>query len=287
VRAGGVSAAAALDAELEAARALARAAGAAAMRHYGAVTAHAKAGGSPVTAADHAANAVIVAGLRARFPGDAILSEESADTAERLGARRVWIVDPLDGTKEFLAGNGEFSVMIGLAVDGEPVVGAVYRPDGDVLFSAARDRGAWVERHGERRPLRRGPADLAALRLVGSRSHPDPRVVELQAALGIAAVRPCGSVGLKCALIAEGESDLYVHPVPYLKEWDTCAPEILLREAGGEVVDCRGERLRYNKPDPTQPHGLVACAPGVLEAARRHLIPVTPARPTGMASSRA
>ena len=70
---------------------------------------------------------------------------------------------------------------------------------------------------------------------------------------------------MKCARIAEGQRDLYVHPVPYMKEWDTCAPEVVLREAGGFVSDARGEPLRYNKPDPAQPHGIVACAPGVAD----------------------
>lgn len=260
--------------EVDVARSLARAAGAAAMGYYATATGRDKAPGSPVTEADHASNRVIVAGLRAQFPGDAILSEESADSAARLAASRVWIVDPLDGTKEFLARNGEFSVMVGLAVDGEPVAGVVYRPVGDVMFSAERSVGAWVERGGDRRPLRRGRADLSALRLVGSRSHADPLVAELQAAMGIAEVRPCGSVGLKCALIAEGECDVYVHPVSHMKEWDTCAPEVILREAGGAVVDCRGEPLRYNKPDPAQPHGVLACAPGVLDAVLRRLGPL-------------
>jgi 3'(2'), 5'-bisphosphate nucleotidase len=262
------------DTELKAARSLARAAGAAVMAHYATATARDKSPGSPVTEADHASNCVIVAGLRELFPEDAILSEESADPIARRGASRVWMVDPLDGTKEFLARNGEFAVMLGLAVDGEPAVGVVYRPDGDVMFSAARGCGAWVERGGERRALQCRRPDLSMLRLVGSRSHADRRVTELQAAMGISEVRPAGSAGLKCALIAEGESDLYVHPVPYMNEWDTCAPEVILREAGGVVVDCRGEPLRYNKPDPAQPHGVVACAPGVLDEVLRHLKPL-------------
>jgi 3'(2'), 5'-bisphosphate nucleotidase len=250
---------------------IARAAGAAAMRHYGLATSTAKSDASPVTQADHAANAVIVESLRREFPGDAILSEESTDSPERLTARRVWIVDPLDGTKEFLAQNGEFSMMIGLVEDGEPVLGVVYLPDGDVMFSAARGQGAWVERGGVRQPLRRGAVNGQGIRLVGSRSHAEPLVARMQEALGIVDVEPCGSVGVKCSRIAEGRRDLYVHPVAFMKEWDTCAPEVILREAGGWVSDCRGERLRYNKPDPRQPHGILACAPGVVE----RVLPVT------------
>jgi 3'(2'), 5'-bisphosphate nucleotidase len=250
--------------ELRVAERLAREAGQAALRFYGVATAALKEGGSPVTAADHAANDVIEAGLRAAFPEDAILSEESRDSPERMGSARCWVVDPLDGTKEFLARNGEFSIMIGLAVEGRAVVGAVYLPDGDVLFSAAEGGGASVIRGGERRPLVCAAA-ATSLRLVGSRSHADRTTLRIQEELGIDDVEPCGSVGVKCSRIAEGGRDLYVHPVPYLKEWDTCAPEVVLREAGGTVTDCCGAPLAYNKAKPAQPHGILAGAPGVRE----------------------
>jgi 3'(2'), 5'-bisphosphate nucleotidase len=255
-----------LERELALAARLARRAGAEAMRFYGHAAAELKECSSPVTEADHAANRVIVAELAETFPGDAILSEETRDSRERLGAERLWVVDPLDGTKEFLAQNGEFSIMIGLAVEGRAVLGVVYCPATDTLYAAAAGMGAWVEQGGERRALQCRPAPGARPRLVGSRSHPDALLLRMQEALGITDVLPCGSVGVKCARIAEGERDLYVHPVPYLKEWDTCAPEVVLREAGGTVTDCTGEPLRYNKAEPAQPRGILACAPGVLEA---------------------
>jgi 3'(2'),5'-bisphosphate nucleotidase len=251
--------------ELELARLAAREAGEAAMRFYGTTEWDRKSDSSPVTEADHAANAVITARVREAFPDDAILSEESADSPARLDARRVWIVDPLDGTKEFLSQNGEFSILIGLSVDGEAVLGVVYLPAMGTLFSAARGMGSWVEDDGgERRRITRSEvlAD-AAPRLVGSRSHPEPFLVRMQEELGITDVAPCGSVGVKCSRIVEGDRDLYVHPVPYLKEWDTCAPEVILREAGGVVSDLNGDPLRYNKPDPRQPHGILAAAPGL------------------------
>ncbi len=268
-----------MSTEMQTAVPLARRAADAALRFYGTATADIKEGGSPVTDADRAANRVIVDGLRDAFPDDAILSEESRDDRSRLDARRVWIVDPLDGTKEFLAQNGEFAIMIGLVVDGDPVLGVVYRPDGDRLYRAAAGQGAFVERpaDGVRQPavdgrrsadrierrLEPAEADMAALRMVGSRSHGDPLIDRIRDALGIEDVKPSGSVGLKCALIAEGRRDVYVHPVPYLKEWDTCAPEVILREAGGTVTDCLGNPLRYNKADTRQPHGILAVAPGV------------------------
>jgi 3'(2'), 5'-bisphosphate nucleotidase len=251
--------------ELRMAVRAARVGGVAAMRHYGALGSTAKADGSPVTAADEASQTAVLRVLRRAFPGDAILSEEAADSRERLSARRVWIVDPLDGTKEFLARNGEFAVMVGLAVDGRAVVGAVFMPARGAMYAAAEGHGARVWTEGERRRLRAAPAPDGPPRLVGSRSHPDALLVRMQEELGITDVRPAGSVGLKCALVAEGERDLYVHPVPYLKEWDTCAPEVILREAGGTVTDCRGEPLAYNKPSPVQPHGILAAAPGVAD----------------------
>lgn len=251
--------------EVETATRLAREAGDAAMAFYGTDEKTLKEGGSPVTAADLAANRVIVAGLEAAFPGDAILSEESKDAPSRLDAERIWIVDPLDGTKEFLAQNGEFSIMIALVETGEPVVGVVHRPDGDTLYRAEAGQGAWRERGGEA-PVRlgRGTAvGTGALRMVGSRSHGDPLIDRMAEELGVEEKIPHGSVGLKCALLADGGADVYVHPVPYLSEWDTCAPEVILREAGGWVSDCRGERLRYNKPAPKQPEGILALGPGV------------------------
>ncbi|MQA88682.1 MAG: 3'(2'),5'-bisphosphate nucleotidase CysQ [Gemmatimonas sp.] len=251
-----------LHRELATATDLARRAGQAVLDFYGSTDSVAKAGGSPVTEADYAANRIIVEGLTSAFAGDGILSEESADSPDRLERSRVWIVDPLDGTKEFLAQNGEFSVMIGLAIQGRPVLGVVYLPALDVMYGAIAGEGAWVERSGTREVLRRDGLKGSAPRLVGSRSHPDPLIEEIVAALGISDVVPCGSVGVKCSRIAEDQRDLYVHPVPYLKEWDTCAPEVIAREAGATVTDCRGEPLRYNKVEPVQPHGILVRAPG-------------------------
>jgi 3'(2'), 5'-bisphosphate nucleotidase len=243
---------------------IARQAGERILAHYG-QTGHAtKAGGSPVTAADLESNAYLVAAIREACPEEPVLAEESADSTARLGAERLWLVDPLDGTKEFLARNGEFSVMIGLVTDGVPVLGVVYLPARRLLYGAGPGTGAWVESDaGVRRALRCVPADPRSLRMVGSRSHPDALLERMQRALDVHDVRPSGSVGIKCALIAEGERDVYIHPVRYLKEWDTCAPEALLREAGGTVTDCLGHPLRYNQVEPAQEHGIVACASDV------------------------
>ena len=107
-------------------------------------------------------------------------------------------------------------------------------------------------------------ASRNGVRVVGSRSHTEPLVAELCRCDGYTDIEPCGSVGVKCARIAEGRRDLYVHPVPYMSEWDTAAPEIILTEAGGSVTDCHGRHLHYNKPDPRQPHGILAAHPAVV-----------------------
>lgn len=253
----------------------ARAAGAEVLRRYGDGRYRLKGEAGPVTEADLASNRIIVEAIGALYPGEAMLSEEVKDGHERLGADPVWIVDPLDGTKEFLSENGEFAVMIGLVVEGRPVLGVVYAPARGVLYAAAAGEGAWADRGpGRRDRLWCAPADPSALRLVGSRSHAEPVLVRMQDALGIRDVQPSGSAGIKCALIAEGTRDLYIHPSSHLKEWDTCAPEALLVEAGGRVTDCLGEPLRYNKASPDQPRGIVACAAEVADHVLERITPI-------------
>ncbi|PKO22474.1 MAG: 3'(2'),5'-bisphosphate nucleotidase CysQ [Chloroflexi bacterium HGW-Chloroflexi-1] len=212
----------------------------------------------PVTEADRAANAYLVKQLTQAFPDDGVLAEESKDDLSRLEKRRVWIVDPLDGTAEFISHNGEFCIMVGLATDGEPVVGVVYQPIDDVLYAAARGAGAFVEEYGERRPLRVSKeTDLARFRLVVSRSHRAPLVDAIIARMGVQRERSIGSVGLKIGLIARGQADFYVHPNPGTKEWDTCAPEVIVREAGGIMTDCWNRPLRYNQRDVSRRFGVL------------------------------
>jgi 3'(2'), 5'-bisphosphate nucleotidase len=280
--------------DLHTAAAAALAGGRAAMRLYGSagLEIRDKAAGAPVTEADHAANAAILAVLDERSPADPVLSEESPPPAASVpgpsgsGDGRTWIVDPLDGTKEFIAGNGEFAVMVGLALDGAAAVGAVYRPDPGILFLGGVGDGAWkadVPPAGGApptafRPLRTGRAGRGPLRFVRSRSHPDPLLSAVEAELGDAEIVLCGSVGVKCSLIAAGRADAYVHPVAFLKEWDTCAPEAVLVGAGGRVTDCGGEPLRYGKLDPRQRRGILAAREpawsSILPLVRRVAAPI-------------
>lgn len=214
----------------------------------------------PVTAADHFANAHLVEGLRREFPDDGILAEESADDLSRLSRRRVWMIDPLDGTKEFISGIEEFSVMVGLAVGSVPALGVVYQPVADLLYRGVPGVLAQLANGAQEvRPLAVSSLDDPAdMRLVVSRSHRDPLVGAVGTRLGISKEKPSGSVGLKVGLLATSDCDLYIHPAPGLKEWDTCAPEAILVAAGGALSDAWGRALSYNKQDVRQRYGLVA-----------------------------
>ncbi len=246
--------------ELEEACRLARAAGAILMRIYATDFAVSYKGpNDPVTEADKRANELLVVGLREAFPDDGVVAEENADNADALRAGRVWYVDPLDGTSDFVLKNGEFSVMIGLAVNGDARVGAVYRPAGGVLFAGIVGQEAWVEEQGRRRPLSvSSQTDLSSLRLVASRSHRHTLLDAIKTRLGIGREIRCGSVGLKVGLIAAQEADFYVEPSEFTKAWDSCGPEAILRGAGGRMTDLTGRPLVYGGQDLRNRAGLVA-----------------------------
>ena len=218
-----------------------------------------KAGDEPVTIADRQASDLIVAGLAASFPDDILISEEHPDDPRRVSAPRVWYVDPIDGTKDFIRGEAGFSIMIGLAVAHRPTVGVVYQPVGDRLFWSD-GAAAWVQ-VGSAPPVRLAVSPIATadgIRLVASKSHRSEMIDSVKRALGIDNEVNVGSVGLKLALIALGERDLYVNPWPKCKAWDTCAPEAILVAAGGTLTDVHGGPLRYDEADLGRTRGLVA-----------------------------
>jgi 3'(2'), 5'-bisphosphate nucleotidase len=254
--------------ELRVATELAVRAGEAALKFYGGPlrVEHKEEFDEPVTQADRAVNELIVRRLGEEFPGDGILAEESVDTERRLSRERVWMVDPLDGTKGFIAGTGDFAVQIGLAVAGRSVLGVLYAPATDVLYWAARGHGSWVLRptseagksmQAERLHVTR-ETNLARMRLAESRSHRGPRMDSIVRALGVRAEVKSHSVGIKVGLLVERQCDLYIHVSPKTKQWDTCAPEAVLAEAGGRMTDLWGEPLRYNTPDVLNRNGIVA-----------------------------
>jgi 3'(2'), 5'-bisphosphate nucleotidase len=252
------------DRELRIALELAREAGAAILDLYeGPLDIQQKADADdrePVTQADKLANEIIVQRLVREFPDDGILAEESVDTAHRLDKSRVWMIDPLDGTTGFIDGNGDFAVQIGLTEDGACVLGVVYQPLTGVLYRTVRGQGTWIERP-EFEPERAQVSDLreiSMMRLAASRSHRSPRMDKVVRALGLKEEVLRGSVGIKVGLIIEQQCDLYVHLSPRTKQWDTCAPEIILHEAGGRLTDLFGRPLAYNKAEVQNRNGIVA-----------------------------
>jgi 3'(2'), 5'-bisphosphate nucleotidase len=248
-----------LEHELEVALRLAYEAGAEIMTYYQTdLTVEHKAGDEPVTAADRAADRLITAGLREAFPGDGLLTEESDDDLSRLDKDRVWIVDPLDGTTEFITETGEFAVQIALAVGGQPTLGVVYQPAKDRVLHAVRGCGALQLYNGQTTRLQVSTqSNLTEMCMVASRSHYSSVVELARQALGIEAVNRVGSVGLKVGLVARAACDLYL-ATTVSKEWDICAPHALLLEAGGTLTNLCGQPLVYNKRDVTECKGLIA-----------------------------
>ena len=214
----------------------------------------------PVTQADRLANELIVTGLKREFPNDGILAEESIDTTRRLEKSRVWMVDPLDGTNGFIDGNGDFAVQIGLAEEGKCTLGVVYQPLTGVLYRAVRDQGTWIERPNfePERAHVSDKNDLSLMRLAASRSHRSPRMNKVVTRFGFRDEVQRGSVGIKIGLLIEQQCDVYIHLSPRTKQWDTCAPEVVLTEAGGRITDLFGYPLSYNVPDVQNRNGLVA-----------------------------
>ena len=226
-----------------------------------------KEGNSPVTIADTRANAYIVDALRAAFPDDGVIAEENKEHGDALSHARCWFVDPLDGTKEYIAKNGEFAVMIGLAIDGEARLGVVFQPGKDKLYSGVVGQGAQLIHQGETRAL--SVSDVAqpsGLKLVVSRSHRDKSTDEVVRRLGITNEFCSGSVGLKIGAISEQVADLYVHPSDKASKWDACGPEAVVRAAGGRFSDLAGNPFNYREPDLRTSRGILACNAASYEA---------------------
>jgi len=206
---------------------------------------------SPVTAADLAAQRVITAGLTA-LEGDLPVISEEARTApwsQRREWRRYWLVDPLDGTREFIKRNGEFTVNIALIEDHEPVLGVVLAPVTGVLYAAMRGHGAWMQAGADGAWQRIGTRHFGEPPMVaGSRSHGGSGAALLQQLVGDGyQSMPLGS-SLKFCLVAQGAADVYLRRGA-TSEWDTAAAQCVVEEAGGAVLNLAGEPLRYNCGD--------------------------------------
>lgn len=237
----------------------ARQAGAVLLRHYagGASGLRTKPDGSPVLDADEEANATIVHALRRAYPDDAILSEEGHDDPGRLQAARVWIVDPLDGTRDFLARTGEFCVHVALALEGRPVVGVVYQPTCDRLATAFEGGAARETSAGRTHTLQVSGTDaLSSARIGVSRQSAPVALTERLRAAGANPV-PLGA-SVKFLELAAGALDAVVTVTAGESEWDTCAPELVVHQAGGLVSDTAGAPLSYNQADVKRRRGILA-----------------------------
>jgi 3'(2'), 5'-bisphosphate nucleotidase len=220
-----------------------------------------KAKDDPVTRADHEANALICERLAAQFPGIPIVAEESSPIsyAGFEAASESWFVDPLDGTREFVAKNGEFAVMIGLARDGRAVLGVIVAPTWPRALVGIVGEGAWeVTRDGSRVPIRvSSRSSLEGATVLVSRSHKAPGISALLATVGATEV-VYGSSGLKAVLVATGANDVYLQAGPAGMRWDACASEALVVAAGGTCTDADGNAFDYRTRDLSNARGLVA-----------------------------
>jgi 3'(2'), 5'-bisphosphate nucleotidase len=218
-----------------------------------------KQGNELVTDADRRASELVVRGLRAAFPDDVVISEEEPDDPRRATAGRVWFVDPIDGTRDYIKGLAGFAAMIGLAVGGRPALGVVVQPIGARAYAGRVGEGASLRvGDGEPRALRvSAEADPAKLRTAGTRY---------------------GSLGLRLLQITTAERDAFIHLSNQSKTWDTCAPAAIVTAAGGTFTDPRGAPLRYDGPTNDHPLGFVASNGAAHAAVLARLAPIAPSR---------
>ena|SRR5579883_1411543 len=222
------------------------------------------------THVDRGSQELILRYLKERFPGDGLCAEESTDSSRTAPAgNRTWVVDPIDGTRGFAMKNGEFSVMIGLTVDARPVVGVVLEPVTMRWTFASLGGGCWT-RTGDGPPTLcrvTATADPVESTLVQSRPKSKDTPTGPVRVLRPARVLETYSAGVKMAIVARGEADLYVNTYPNFHDWDICAGHILIEEAGGKVAGISGEPLTYGGPGYKQRSGMVASNGAIQERA--------------------
>ncbi len=228
---------------------------------------------SPVTEADISSNNIILKNLLRYDYG--IISEEEKDNIERFTKTRVWVIDPLDGTKDFINKTDEFSIIIGLVEKNEdgkyrPILGLVYMPATNVLYYALKGEGSFVQKNGEEKRLFVS-ADNSQIKMIGSRFHESELELSLMKKLGVLEKITCGSVGVKIGKIAEGVANFNMNPSNKTSEWDVCAPDIILKEAGGIFTDLAGNEFTYNKKELRNNFGYLAASKGVYNKILQNL----------------
>jgi len=221
-----------------------------------------KAPRDPVTEADRQANELICERLNKLFPNVPIVAEESEPEtfAGYRKADRIFFVDPLDGTREFVARNGEFVVMIGYVEGERATASVIHAPESGISWLGELGRGAYQrEADGSQKPISVSSVPtLAGARIVGSRSHRNPALEQALAALGARELVALGSAGLKASVVAHGAADAYVAPHYAGKRWDACAADALITAAGGKLSDSRGDLFDYRSEKLDNDRGVVA-----------------------------
>jgi 3'(2'), 5'-bisphosphate nucleotidase len=221
-----------------------------------------KAPRDPVTEADRRANELICERLSRQFPNVPIVAEESEPEtfAEYRTAERIFFVDPLDGTREFVARNGEFVVMIGYVEGDRATAAVIHAPESGISWVGAVGSGAaQIDAQGVETPISVSTVDaLGDARIVGSRSHRNPALEQALGALGARELVALGSAGLKASVVAHGAADAYVAPHYAGKRWDACAADALINAAGGKLTDSRGQLIDYRSERLDNDRGVVA-----------------------------
>ncbi|HEU4346031.1 MAG TPA: 3'(2'),5'-bisphosphate nucleotidase CysQ [Candidatus Binatia bacterium] len=212
---------------------------------------------NPVTTADLEANRKIREIVRSRFSDDGWLSEEDLDTSRRLSSSRAWIVDPIDGTKEFIQGVAQFAVSIGFVVAGHPKVAVVYNPAKNRLYRAAAGQGAYLNDQAIRVSPR---TDINGALLLVSRSEPQRK---FQVFMDRCRIKPVGSIAYRLAKIAGGDGDGTL-TFRSIHDWDVCGGMLIVEEAGGRVFDASGNPLIFNRPE-TRHRGIIAANPSLAD----------------------
>jgi len=239
---------------------LARVAGYEVMKIYKrGFTEHGKEDGSPVTEADLASNKIILQGLKKT--GIAILSEETKPEEEWFKENKVWMVDPLDGTRDFVQKTGEFSIMIGLVVNKEPVLGVVFQPITNTLYFAEKGKGSFIQK-GSDAPKEIRVSDISEFikaKIVLSNNHTSEAQKDFVKFAKFGVVDNVGSAGLKIGIVASGFAEVYLTESNKIHQWDTAAGECILNEAGGVITDIYGKKLIYCKKSTNHKNGILAC----------------------------
>ncbi len=213
---------------------------------------------------DQACDGYLQGALLGRYPSDGVLSEETIDSPERLERERAWIIDPLDGTKEYCQLRPDWAVHVALTYKNQCALAAVDLPaQGKTLWAVTLEGQVRAGLIGEGDLVRGDSEQVGTPRIACSRSHTPPWMENFHAEMGGGELVRAGSVGNKVGLLMLGEADLYVHKIG-LKEWDTCAPETIARALGWHVCKLRGDEHRYNQPDPVN-HELVICRPAIAD----------------------